>query len=172
MTTSTPEREPCSRDEWIWMLVLIAGLSVGLFFLIRTVVYDFGAIDPSVRCNAAVTTHCFTRVHGVVTAADAYEVVVSYDDGLREAELGPVGYTYPDVGTRVLLERRDGHFLSAYDPKREHRYRTGRWPGMVTPGVIFGFIGDLYFLGLVVLAAACEFLLLLRRRAVLVPDSR
>ena len=171
MTTSTPERKPCSRGDWIWMLAFVAGISVGLFFLIRTVVYDFGAIDPSVRCNAAVTTHCFTRVPGVVTAADELEVVVSYDDGLRNAELGPVGNTYPDVGTRVLLERRDGHFMSAYDPKREHRYRTGRWPGMVTPGVIFGFIGVLYFLGLVVQAAACEFRLR-RRQAVLVPNSR
>ena len=95
MTTSTPEGEPFTRGGWIVWLACIAALSVGLFFLIRTVVYDFGAIDPSVRCNAAVTTHCFTRVPGVVTAADEFEVVVSYDDGLRDAELGSVGYTYP-----------------------------------------------------------------------------
>jgi hypothetical protein len=149
------ETEAFSRGEWIASPLIVAALSVSLFFLIRTVVYDLQPVDPA--------DPSFARVQGVVKSADAYNVTVAYDDGRRSVKLGSVGKTYPEVETRVLLEHWHGQYVSALDPVSEHRYRGTRWPGIVSGWVPWALFFDLLVLGTMLYAVVAE---LVRRRRV------
>jgi hypothetical protein len=120
------------------MLVL-----VGLGFCLRTVIREHSeaaAIKRAVACGAGTSHGCLSRQHGVVDSADDQDVFVVYDDGRQTVGLGSVGYTYPERGTKVVLESWNGRFVSALDPVSEHRYRGSHWPKAWNGGAIVGIV--------------------------------
>jgi hypothetical protein len=141
--SSSADATPSAGESVVGFVVIAAVLLVVLGFCLHTVVGEHSqaaAIDAARVCGSGTTRGCVSRQHGVVKSADEAQVDVAYDDGRRSAGLGSVGDTYPERGTRVVLESWNGHFVSALDPVSEHRYRGTDWPKAWNGGALLGVV--------------------------------
>jgi hypothetical protein len=141
--SSSADTTPTAGESMVGFLIVGVAVLVGLGFCLSTVVREHSqaaAIDAARACGSGTTRDCVSRQHGVVKSADAEDLSVSYDDGRQTAGLGSVGDTYPERGTRVVLESWNGSFVSALDPVSEHRYRGSHWPKAWNGGAIFGIV--------------------------------
>jgi hypothetical protein len=141
--SSSAEAATQSTADNVVFGVFVLALIVGLGFCLRTVIEDHSqasSIAAANPCRPGVRHGCLNRQHAVVTSADSEGLTVTYDDGRRTADLGSVGETYPELGTRVVLESWNSAFVSALDPVSKHRYRGSDWPKVWNGGAIFGVI--------------------------------
>ena len=170
MSSSADATPPQDDNFLVVFLVIIMVVLVGLGLCLRTVVREHlqaASIGAAGACGSPVTHGCLLRQHGIVESADDSDVSVAYDDGRQTVGLGSVGYTsYPERGTKVVLESWNGTFVSAFDAVSEHRYRGSHWPKAWNDGAIFGIVATSALLVLVGWAAVNEYVTR-RRRATL-----
>jgi hypothetical protein len=141
--SSSADATPAQGDGLVGFVIVVMLMLVGLGFCLRTVVREHSqsaAIDSAGACGGGMRHGCLSRQHGVVDSSDDLDVFVVYDDGRQKVGLGSVGYTYPERGTKVVLESWNGHFVSVVDPVSEHRYRGSHWPKPWNGGAIFGIV--------------------------------
>jgi hypothetical protein len=158
--SSSADTTPSAGESAVGFAVIATVLLVGLGFCLSTVVREHSqaaAIDVAQVCGSGTTGGCVSRQHGVVKSADSEDVSVSFDDGRQTAGLGSVGDTYPERGTRVVLESWNGSFVSALDPVSEHRYRGSHWPKAWNGGALLGVVATSFILLWIGVAAVDEY---------------
>jgi hypothetical protein len=129
------------------LFTLVPLLLFGL--CLRTVIVEHGQaarIEAASTCTDGRTKDCLVRTRGVVDSADDLDVWIRYDDDRQTVGLGSVGDSFPESGTKVLLESWNGAFVSALDPVTERRYRGSHWPKRWNGGAIFGVVAGFVFL--------------------------
>jgi hypothetical protein len=109
-----------------WAITVAAGLLA--LVCLFAIAYEFrGAPDPGRLCTRAKPP-CLGRVRAEVVSAppNRDRATLAYDDGVKH--VGLLFHERPPAHARVLLERWNGEWVAAYDPRTERRYRTIDWP--------------------------------------------
>ncbi len=116
---------------WLLAIAIVGGILVGGAAII---VHGSGEVggaydDPNtaIHCTAQRTANCVSIERGRVEKGDYdHDVYVVTENRVEPIAL--VKDAFPEVGTIVELERRDGSIVSLHDPVSGRRYHTENWP--------------------------------------------
>jgi hypothetical protein len=116
---------------WLVAVAIVGGI---VFGGVAIILHGSGEIaraydDPNTasHCTAQRASNCVSIERGRVQKGDIdNDVYVVTEDRVEPIAL--VNDAFPEVGTIVELERRDGSIVSLHDPVSGRRYHTENWP--------------------------------------------